>query len=230
MNFDPAEFGLIDDGSTNEVMIYNVQQGRIPETVEVFQEVFAKYRPRGFQVVFAAVDIANHRLIWIHRYDKGFDMKDRFYLGKYPKLVHCIWSGTRYNALVASAEESSAASAYGSMETVPSTLASKAQSLEELQGGPTVELKVYEVRSGEWRAFLHSWRKIVKLRRSAGFKIEFAFADIPSRRFIWGVSLDGDFKSENTNYLNSEDRIAANVISDFVEKFEIPKVVHIPIH
>jgi hypothetical protein len=85
------------------------------------------------------------------------------------------------------------------------------------------------VRAGEWNAFLDAWRKIVKLRLAAGFKVEFAVADIPGRRFIWGVSLDGDFTAQNTNYLTSEDRLAANVISDHVERFEIPKVVYIPI-
>ncbi|MEU1984502.1 hypothetical protein [Nocardia sp. NPDC019395] len=102
MEFRPEEFGLVDDGSTTEVMIYNVQQGRMAEAVEVFQDVFHDYRPEGFKVVFAAADVANHRLIWVHRYDKDFDLTNRFYLGKYPEFVHCLWSGTRYDALAAS--------------------------------------------------------------------------------------------------------------------------------
>lgn len=105
MDFDPQEFGLIDDGSTTEVMIYHVQKGRTEEIVEVFQEVFAEYKPEGFKIVFSAVDVANDRLIWVHRYEKGFDLKNRFYLGKYPKLAHCLWAGTRYDALSASPEE-----------------------------------------------------------------------------------------------------------------------------
>lgn len=105
MEFDPKEFGLIDDGSISEVMIYNVQQGRIAEIVEIFQETFADYRPKGFKITFAAVDVANNRLIWVHRYEKGFDLTKRFYLGKYPKLAQCLWAGTRYDALEASTEE-----------------------------------------------------------------------------------------------------------------------------
>lgn len=103
------------------------------------------------------------------------------------------------------------------------------KTLEELKNGRTVELKVYEVKPGGWKPFLHYWRKIVKLRKAAGFKVEFAVADIPGRRFVWGVSLDGDFNTQNTDYLTGEDRLAANVISDYVGMFEIPKVVHIPI-
>ena len=106
---------------------------------------------------------------------------------------------------------------------------SNVKTLDELKDGRTVELKVYEVKPGKWKEFLHCWRKIVKLRKAAGFKVEFAVADIPGRRFVWGVSMDGDFVAENTNYLTSEDRIAANVISDYVGMFEIPKVVYIPI-
>ncbi|MEU1984501.1 hypothetical protein [Nocardia sp. NPDC019395] len=108
-------------------------------------------------------------------------------------------------------------------------MSNPAKTLEELEHGPTVELKVYEVKPGRWHEFLHNWRKIVKLREAAGFKVEFAVADIPGRRFVWGVSLDGDFNSENVKYLGGDDRRAANVISDYVEKFEIPRVVYIPI-
>ncbi|WP_340268009.1 hypothetical protein [Sphingobium mellinum] len=102
-------------------------------------------------------------------------------------------------------------------------------SLEELKGGPTVELKVYEVKKDGWPHFLSRWRKIVKLRRAAGFKVEFAVADIPGRRFIWAVSRDDDFVSQNLDYLNSPDRIAANTISDYIASFEIPHVVTIPV-
>lgn len=105
MEFDPKEFGLVDDGSTTEVMIYHVQQGRMEEIVEVFQEVFFDYKPDGFKIVFSAVDVPNNRLIWVHRYEKGFDLTKRFYLGKYPKLAFCLWAGTRYDALEASTEE-----------------------------------------------------------------------------------------------------------------------------
>lgn len=108
-------------------------------------------------------------------------------------------------------------------------MANTIKSLEELKAGRTVELKVYEVKKGGWSQFLYCWRKIVKLRRAAGFKVEFAVADIPGNRFVWAVSLDGDFVSENVNYLNDPDRIAANVISDYVASFEIPKVVYIPV-
>ncbi|AUW58988.1 NIPSNAP family containing protein [Sphingobium sp. SCG-1] len=102
-------------------------------------------------------------------------------------------------------------------------------SLEELEGGRTVELKVYEVKKGGWPHFLSRWRKIVKLRRAAGFKVEFAVADIPGNRFVWAVSLDSDFTSQNLDYLNSPDRIAANTISDYVAAFEIPHVITIPV-
>jgi predicted secreted protein len=105
MDFDPAELGLVDDGSTSEVMIYHVKQGLMDEIVEIFQEVFAEYKPEGFKIIFSAVDVANNRLIWVHRYAPDFDLKNRFYLGKYPKLTHCLWAGTRFDALEATTEE-----------------------------------------------------------------------------------------------------------------------------
>jgi hypothetical protein len=230
----PADFGLIDDGSISEVMIYNVQQGRIAEIVEVFQETFADFRPQGFKIAFAAADVANNRLIWVHRYEKGFDLTKRFYLGKYPKLAHCLWSGTRYDALEASPEELDSgpeAKRFSRIEPVRRRQVSDAtvKTLEQLKDGLTVELKIYQVKDGGWSKFLHYWRKIVRLRKAAGFNVEFAVADMPGRRFVWAVSLDGDFSAGNIDYLSGDDRIAANVISDYIEMFEIPKVVHIPV-
>lgn len=105
MEFDPAELGLIDDGSTIEVCVCEVQKGRMEEAVEAFQEVFAEYRPGGFKVLFAAADIANNRITWVHRYEKGFDLTNRFYLGKFPKFPQMLWAGVRYDALQASPEE-----------------------------------------------------------------------------------------------------------------------------
>ncbi|MDP3675296.1 MAG: hypothetical protein Q8R44_09385 [Novosphingobium sp.] len=105
------------------------------------------------------------------------------------------------------------------------------KTLEELQGGRTVELKIYEIKKkpDAWQNYLYFWRKIVKLRKAAGFKVDFAVADVPGGRFIWAVSADGNFVDQNVNYLSGEDRIAANVISDYIARSEIPKVVYIPI-
>jgi hypothetical protein len=234
MEFDPGEYGLIDDGSTSEVMIYGVQQGYMAEIVEVFQEVFAEYKPEGFKIIFAAADVAHHRLIWVHRYEKGFNLENRFYLGKYTKLVHLLWSGTRYDALQLQAENHK-----GNVDSHQPLISGDAppevsvgntrRTLGELEGGRSVELKVYEVKPGKWKEFLYCWRKIVELREAAGFKVEFAAADVPGRRFVWAVSLDGDFAVENIKYLSGEDRIAANVMSDYIGRFEYPKVVYIPI-
>ncbi|GGZ17427.1 hypothetical protein [Novosphingobium colocasiae] len=105
----------------------------------------------------------------------------------------------------------------------------KIKTIEELAAGRNVELKIYTIKPGGWTNFFYYWRKIVKLRRAAGFKVEFAVADIPGNRFVWGVSTDGNFNSQNTDYLTSEDRIAANVISDYVAYSEFPKVVYIPV-
>ena len=105
MEFDPQEFGLIDDGSTIEVTICLAQKGRLEEAVEVFQETFSEYKPEGFKILFAAADIAHDKLIWVHRYEKGFDLENRFYFGKYPKLVFCLWSIERYDVFEASPEE-----------------------------------------------------------------------------------------------------------------------------
>lgn len=214
-------------------MVYNVQQGRMAEIVEVFQETFAEFKPQGFRITFAAADVANNRLIWVHRYEKGFDLTKRFYLGKYPKLAHCLWSGTRYDAVEASTAElgsGSDATQLARVEPVRRRKVSDAavKTLEQLQDGLTVELKIYQVKAGGWSQFLHYWRKIVRLRKAAGFNVEFAVADIPGGRFVWAVSLDGDFSAGNVDYLSGDDRIAANVISDYIGTFEIPKVVHIP--
>ncbi|WP_157571774.1 hypothetical protein [Nocardioides alkalitolerans] len=202
-------------------MLYDVQPGRMDDAVRAFQETFASFRPAGFTVLFAAADVAHHRLIWVHRYERGFDLGERFYLGKYPDLVHCLWAGTRYDAVAASADLPARPRA-SAPPPPPRTLA-------ELADGPTVELKVYEVKQGHWVPFLEYWRRIVTLRRAAGFKVEFAVADIPGHRFVWGVSVDGDFTGQNETYLDGEDRRAANVISDHIGRFEIPKVVYLPV-
>jgi len=216
-----ASLGVIDDGSTIEVMVYDVQEGRLDDVVLAFQEAFNAFRPKGFSVLFAAVDVAHHRLIWVHRYDAGFDLTQRFYLGRHPDLVHCLWAGTRYDALAALDP---------TPLRQPETASWAPRTLQELVAdGPTVELKVYQVKKDHWPAFLDCWRAIVKLRRSAGFNVEFAVADVPGRRFVWGVSLDGGFAEQNVEYLTGEERQAANVISDHIERFEIPKVVLIPL-
>ena len=229
-----ADFGLIDDGSISEVMIYNVQQGRIAEIVEAFQETFADFKPQGFKITFAAADVANNRLIWVHRYEKGFDLTKRFYLGKYPKLAHCLWAGTRFDALEVSPEElrsSPEATQFVRIQPVRrrEVFDETVKTLEQLKDGLAVELKIYQVKAGGWSQFLHYWRKIVRLRKAAGFNVEFAVADISGGRFVWAVSLDGDFNAGNVDYLSGDDRIAANVISDYIGMFEIPKVVHIPV-
>ena len=108
-------------------------------------------------------------------------------------------------------------------------MTNKIRTLSELSDGRNVELKVYTIKPGGWSGFFHYWRKIVKLRQAAGFKLEFAVADIPGNRFVWGVSVDGDFNSQNVDYLSGEDRMAANVISDYVTHSEFPKVVYIPV-
>lgn len=219
VSLDLDRLGLVDDGSTTEVMVYDVKAGHMEQAVLAFQEAFADFRPSGFSVVFAAADVAHERLTWVHRYDEGFDLTQRFYLGKYPQLVHCLWAGTRFDAVMAS-----------SHGVVGGTgVSSEYLTLDQLAEGPTVELKVYQVKQGHWDEFLSCWRSIVKLREAAGFKVEFAVADVPGHRFVWGVSIDGDFDARNSTYLTGDDRRAANVISDHIERFEIPRVVYIPI-
>ncbi|KJL42327.1 hypothetical protein [Microbacterium trichothecenolyticum] len=103
-DIDLSALGIVDDGSTTEVMIYDVKPGRIDDAVVAFQEVFDHYRPEGFSILFSAVDVANNRLIWVHRYAPDFDLTQRFYLGKYPALVHVLWAGSRFDAHAASTE------------------------------------------------------------------------------------------------------------------------------
>lgn len=105
MDFDPREYGLLDDGSTIETITAQIQEGMVEEAVEAFQEVFAEYRPEGFKMLFSAVDVAHKRLIWVHRYAPGFDLTNRFYPGKYPKFTHCLWGTSRFDALEALPEE-----------------------------------------------------------------------------------------------------------------------------
>ncbi|KJL42328.1 hypothetical protein [Microbacterium trichothecenolyticum] len=108
-------------------------------------------------------------------------------------------------------------------------MSAEVKTLDELAVGRTVELKIYQVKDGRWSEFLRCWRAVAALRQAAGFCIDFAVADVPGRRFIWAVSTASDFTEENVKYLSGDDRRAANVISDFIERFEIPKVIEIPI-
>lgn len=108
MEFVPAALGMIDDGSKIEVNINHVQPGRMEEAITALQQAFAEYKPDGFKVIYACADLANNRLIWIHRYEKDFDLANRFYLGRCPQLTMCLWAGSRYDAFAASPEEQAA--------------------------------------------------------------------------------------------------------------------------
>lgn len=90
------------------------------------------------------------------------------------------------------------------------------------------ELKRYKIRPGMHDIFLETWQPIVKLRKKHGFVVLFAVFDRESGWFTWAVS-HVDFDAAAARYYKDPDRVALDVIEEYVEDYEIKRVNLIPI-
>lgn len=103
------------------------------------------------------------------------------------------------------------------------------ESLAALKSSGDIELKIYNVKPGHWTEFLAVWRKIIVLRRRAGFKVLFALIDEENNSFVWAVAHDSDWQSNNVDYLSGKERYDLNKISDHISSFEMPHVLAVPV-
>ena len=72
-----------------------------------------------------------------------------------------------------------------------------------------VQLRRYELVSGEMDGFLEWFPRIVAVREQYGFTVEFAYADRENNEFVWAVSHPGDFEAAFEVFVNSPERAAA---------------------
>lgn len=86
------------------------------------------------------------------------------------------------------------------------------------------ELKRYQITPDGWEGFLDVWRRIVAVRRRHGFGILFAFADRERNMFTWAIDHDGDFDAAAKSYYEDPERIALEIVQDYVTDYEIRKV------
>jgi hypothetical protein len=57
----------------------------------------------------------------------------------------------------------------------------------------TIQLRRYTLVDGEYDAFLEWWNAwMPRVRREAGFAIEFAYGLRETNQFLWAVSVEGD--------------------------------------
>ncbi len=90
------------------------------------------------------------------------------------------------------------------------------------------ELKRYRIRPDKYGTFLEVWRPITKLRRKHGFEILFALYDRESRWFTWAVGHE-DFDAGAVRYYADPDRVALDIVIDYVEEHEIKRVEFVPV-
>ncbi|MFD2577719.1 hypothetical protein ACFSTD_01870 [Novosphingobium colocasiae] len=166
MDFDPGEYGLLDDGSTIETITAQIQEGMVEEAVAAFQEVFAEYRPEGFKMLFSAVDVAHKRLIWVHRYAPGFDLKK---IASIPVDIQSLltacgaprgstrWRHCPRNCSLIDGQVP--LRAWSRRLYRDKKMTDKIKTIEELAAGRNVELKIYTIKPGGWTNFFYYWRK-----------------------------------------------------------------------
>ncbi len=88
----------------------------------------------------------------------------------------------------------------------------------------TTELKRYDIRPEAWDDFLSVWRGIVTLRKRHGYNVLFAFADREQNLFTWAIEHHGDVDQAAKDYYQDPDRIALEIVNEYVSGFSIRRV------
>jgi hypothetical protein len=71
-----------------------------------------------------------------------------------------------------------------------------------------VQLRRYEIKSGEMDQFLAAVRAAFVVREQYGFAVAFALVDDENNEFVWAVTHDGDFPAAEEEYYASPERAA----------------------
>lgn len=181
-----------------------MRPGRLEQAAEDWRAAFEVRKIDGFSVPFCLVDPEYNRMIYATRYAKGFDWLNKYYVGQDPKFAQNLSSGFRSIVTPVKLDEPA-----------------------DLPNSGEIELKIYNVRPHLWGDFLELWRKIVELRRRAGFVVPIAVADVTNNSFIWAVAHGGEWRSNNVNYLSGKERYDLNRLGDCIASFEMPHVTSI---
>ena len=88
-----------------------------------------------------------------------------------------------------------------------------------------MQLRRYEIKSGEMETFLEAVRGAFVVREQYGFAVAFALVDEERNEFTWAVSHDGDFAEAEAAYYASPERAAlpANP-ADFIDVMHLGMV------
>ena len=88
----------------------------------------------------------------------------------------------------------------------------------------TTLLRRYFIKPDGWEEFLGTWRKIIVLRQRYGFEILFAFADRELNVFTWAIRLKGDLDEVQERYYKDPERVALEIVANWVTDYEIRQV------
>jgi hypothetical protein len=88
----------------------------------------------------------------------------------------------------------------------------------------TTLLRRYFIKPDGWDNFLETWRKIVVLRQRYGFKVVFAYADRELNVFTWAIQLEGDLEEVQARYYKDPERVALEIVGNWVTDYEIREV------
>ena len=88
----------------------------------------------------------------------------------------------------------------------------------------TTLLRRYTIAPDGWTEFLDIWRRIVVLRKRYGFQILFALADREKNIFTWAIHHTGDIDEGAERYYKDPERIALEIVGNYVTDYEIAKV------
>lgn len=88
----------------------------------------------------------------------------------------------------------------------------------------TTILRRYFIKPEGWDQFLDIWRRIVVVRQRYGFEVLFAFADREKNLFTWAIRHPGDLEEVAARYYKDPERIALEIVEEWVTDWEIRTV------
>lgn len=71
-----------------------------------------------------------------------------------------------------------------------------------------VQLRRYEIKSGEFAEFERGWRELLAIRARFGFSVLWAAVADDESEFVWAVRHDGDFAEAERAYYADPERTA----------------------
>lgn len=100
--------------------------------------------------------------------------------------------------------------------------------MSDLHEGTTL-LRRYTIKAGCWDEFLAVWADIVEVRKRYGFTVLFALADRKQNMFTWGISHPGDLEAVAKAYYADPERVALEIVGNYVDDHEVTEVTPVAI-